>query len=278
MPLNPKTSILQSLYLVSDTFTMNSVDHFRSLHRLPAPLLIGNAWNVASARAFANLKFVAIATSSAAVAESMGYHDGEEMPFDEYFHIVKRIRATIDLPLSVDMETGFGKTTRDVVDNLVRLAELGVVGVNLEDSRIVDGKRTLTDPTAFADRMTDIRSKLQDRRTDLFINLRCDPFLMRMAGAKDETLRRLAIYETLAVDGVFVACAVNLADIEAVTRATRHPVNVLCMPGLPTFQQLQEVGVKRISMGDFAFEYLYRQLEHTTREVVREASFQRFFS
>lgn len=257
---------------------MTPVDYFRSLHHRSFPILIGNVWNVASAQAFKRLKFEAIATSSAAVAESMGYHDGEEMPFDEYLHIVKRIRQCVDLPLSVDMETGFGRTVEDVVENLVKLSSLGVVGVNLEESRLVEGKRQLTEPHGFAERMSTIVTMLKERKADLFVNLRCDPFILRMEGARAETLKRLAIYDALPIDGIFTPCAVDIEDIRAITSATRHPVNILCMPGLPHFLDLQNAGVRRLSMGDFAYEYLYRHLESATHEVIHEGSFRRFFS
>lgn len=107
---------------------------FFALHRQIRPLIIANVWDAMSARAAWQAGYSAIGTSSAAIAAMLGYSDGENMSFDELLFIVRRLKAVCPLPLTVDMETGYGRSTGQVIENLVSLATEGVVGVNLEDS------------------------------------------------------------------------------------------------------------------------------------------------
>jgi 2-methylisocitrate lyase-like PEP mutase family enzyme len=253
------------------------VQHFLELHQQNEPLMIGNVWNVPSARVFQKAGFQAIATSSAAVAEALGYRDGEELSFEEYLFIVKRIRASVDLPLSVDLETGFGKTTGEVISNIEKLSQLGVVGINIEDSSVANGVRRIHDAGTFSKKLTEIVVGLKSRNIPMFINTRCDTFLLRMADARDEAIRRMNIYEQTGINGIFLPCITDINDIKATASATRLPLNVLCMPNLPDFELLGKVGVKRISMGDFAYAYLYKDLDRAVRKVMADGSFAAFF-
>src|SRR5262249_26319728 len=133
---------------------MNNVQYFIDLHKQADPLMIANVWNAESAKVFERTGFKAIATSSAAVAEALGYRDGEEMSFEEYLFIVKRIRASVNLPLSVDLETGFGKTPDEIISNIEKLSQLGVVGINIEDSSITNGTRKIHDAATFSRKLS----------------------------------------------------------------------------------------------------------------------------
>nr|WP_262706578.1 isocitrate lyase/phosphoenolpyruvate mutase family protein [Chryseobacterium carnipullorum] len=122
---------------------MTAIQRFRALHEQDDPLLIGNVWDAQSARVYEKLGYQAVATSSSAVAFTLGYEDGENMSFDEYFYIIERILKSISIPLSVDLEGGYGQTAEEIVLNISRLANAGVVGINIEDSVIIDGTRRL---------------------------------------------------------------------------------------------------------------------------------------
>jgi 2-methylisocitrate lyase-like PEP mutase family enzyme len=104
----------------------NNFQKFKELHDQPQPLLIGNVWNVPSAKKMEDLGFKAIGTSSYAIAETLGYADGEEMSFEEYLLIIKRIAASVSVPFSVDLEWGYGKTTTEIVANIKELNKIGV--------------------------------------------------------------------------------------------------------------------------------------------------------
>lgn len=118
------------------TFMANTIATFKQLHHQSAPLLIGNVWNAQSARVFEKLGYKAIGTSSAAVAESLGYADGQAMSFEEYTFVITRIVKSSALPLSVDLESGYGNDASEIVKNIRVLQSLGVAGVNIEDSAI----------------------------------------------------------------------------------------------------------------------------------------------
>ena len=113
---------------------MSLFEKFVELHLSESPLILGNVWNVQSAKIFEKLKFKAIGTSSAAIANSLGYEDGENISFEEYFYIVKRISENTSLPLSVDIESGYSDDVDVILSNIIKLVEIGVVGINIEDS------------------------------------------------------------------------------------------------------------------------------------------------
>ena len=124
--------------------------NFAELHSQHEPLLIANVWDAASAVAAQKAGYQALGTSSAAIAATLGYEDDQRMPFEELFYLVTRIRKVITLPLSVDMEAGYGDSVEEITTNLKRLAHIGVSGVNLEDSRIINHVRQLDDASEFS--------------------------------------------------------------------------------------------------------------------------------
>ncbi|MEH4659960.1 isocitrate lyase/phosphoenolpyruvate mutase family protein [Phytobacter diazotrophicus] len=117
--------------------------NFALLHRQNGPLLIANVWDVSSARAVQAAGYQVMGISSAAIAAMYGYDDGDGITFAELHHLLVRLRACCPLPLTVDMEYGYGESHGQIIDNLLTLAELGVAGINLEDSRVQQGKRML---------------------------------------------------------------------------------------------------------------------------------------
>src|SRR3954469_9655902 len=132
--------------------------NFLALHHQPGPLLIGNVWNAQSAQIFERNNFKAIATSSAAVAASLGYTDGQEMNIEEYLFIISNIASAVSIPFSVDLEFGYGDTPEEICALLRRLHAIGVVGINIEDSIVVNGKRTIVDAKVFAEKLEHIIS------------------------------------------------------------------------------------------------------------------------
>lgn len=145
---------------------------FNALHQQHQPLLLANVWDASSAQAAQQAGYQALGSSSAAIAAMLGYEDGEEMSFDELFYVVSRIKTVSELPLSVDLETGYGATTSHIIDNIRRLAHLGVSGINLEDSHVVDGTRRLDDAERFAVKLQEITRACPG----LFVNVRTDTF------------------------------------------------------------------------------------------------------
>ena len=251
---------------------------FTDLHHQASPLLLANVWDAASARAAESAGYAAIGTSSAAIAAMLGYADGEEVSFSELHALVLRLRAVTELPLTVDMEAGYGDTAAAVVENLLKLAASGVIGVNLEDSVVIrnggNDVRNLLDSAVFARRLRDIRAGLQAAGVSLFLNARTDTFLLNVDDARAQTIARGRMYAANGADGLFIPCLVNEADIAAIVAGIPLPVNVMCMPHLPGFSRLAELGVKRISMGNFLYQRGQRILQELYVAVRGEQSFQ----
>lgn len=230
---------------------------FKQLHQSRSLFVLPNAWNAKSAQILEKENYPAVATSSAAVANALGYQDGEDMPFEDYLLIIKRILAVVKIPLTVDMEMGYGKTNDEIYTNLRTLAKLGVAGINIEDSTIIPTGRTLKDANTFSQTIAFIKTKLAAEQLELFINVRCDTYILNVANKQQETAKRLPLYEAAGADGIFLPLISEPADIQAAVKHTTLPINVMCIPNLPHLDTLQNLGVKRVSMGPFLFNKVY---------------------
>ncbi|MBZ5789756.1 isocitrate lyase/phosphoenolpyruvate mutase family protein [Burkholderia contaminans] len=250
---------------------------FAQLHQQSEPLLLANVWDAASARVAEAAGYAALGTSSAAIADLLGYADGEGVSFPELKALVVRLRSVSDLPLTVDVEAGYGATPEAVVANLRDLAALGVAGVNLEDSVVRDGRRTLVDADTFARRLHDINTGLLASGVELFLNVRIDTFLLGVAHAREETLARGQRYEENGANGLFVPCVTDEADIAAIVSGISLPLNVMCMPNLPSFERLAALGVKRVSMGNFLHQRALQALQQLFIDVRASQSFKPVF-
>lgn len=250
--------------------------NFKELHTAKEPLLIGNVWDVNSANLCAVAGYKAIGTSSAAIASMLGYQDNGSMPFQELLMIVKRIKLATALPLSVDIENGYASTSDELTDNIQKLVEVGISGINIEDS-IVTEKRELTDPDEFAKKLHNISNYLSQTGQQFFVNARTDAFLLGMENAVDETKARISHYEKQGANGIFIPGIVAENDIESIINHTALPINVMCMPNLPSFKVLKELGVKRISMGNFLHHHIYSNLEQKLKAILTEDSFNPIF-
>ncbi len=249
--------------------------NFKELHYAEHPLLLCNVWDVASAKTAEKLNFHAIATSSSAIAATFGYEDGEEMSFDELKFIVERISASINLPLSVDMETGYSTDDQAVVNHIKQLADLGVAGVNIEDST-ASKDRSLIEAHTFAKKLSTIKEQLEKENLDVFLNVRTDAFLLGFPNPLEESLKRIEQYEKSGADGIFVPFIQDRDEIQDITSSTKLPVNVLNVTGLPDFNELQELGVSRISTGGSGFKYLHRKYESALVSAMDQKSFKLF--
>jgi len=246
---------------------------FTDLHQSAGLFVLPNAWNAKSALLFQEKKFPAIATSSAAVANSLGYEDGEEMPFNDYLFIINRILSSVQIPLSVDMEMGYGTSDEKIYTNVLKLIDLGVAGINIEDSIINKSGRVLNDARIFAKTIEYIKNKLESKKLNLFINIRSDAYILNVENKRKETIDRLNIYKTTGADGIFLPCIRNEDDIAEVIDNTKLPLNVMCVPGLPGFEVLNKLGVKRVSMGPFLFNKIYDNAGQLLQAITANQSF-----
>lgn len=250
---------------------------FKELHYQATPIIIGNVWDIPSTKIAEKLNFKAIGTSSSALASLLGYKDGEEMQFSELEYFIKRIALNTKLPLSIDLEAGYSRKPKEIINHIKRLVELGVAGINIEDSIVIKGKRVLLNADDFAKTLSEIKQYMESKNIDVFINVRTDTFILSPKNVIVETKKRIQLYESVGADGIFTPCIEKENDIKEITNYTNLPINVMCMPNLPDFNTLTKIGVKRISMGNFLFDKMYHQFEQLTKTVLDQTSFKSIF-
>jgi 2-methylisocitrate lyase-like PEP mutase family enzyme len=241
---------------------------FRALHRRRRPLILPNAWDVASARVFEDAGFPAVATSSAGVMVSHGYPDGEEMPRRQYVAAVGRIAQALSVPLSADIVSGYGETPRSVVATVRAVLAVGAIGINLEDLRAGGrGLYPLADQVA---KMKAIRSAGESLGIPLVINARTDA--LRHAPGDDraryrEAVRRASAYRDAGADCVYPMGLTQRDAIASFVEALACPVNVMVRAGLPPVSQLEKLGVKRVSFGPSASYAALGLLRRASEEI-----------
>jgi 2-methylisocitrate lyase-like PEP mutase family enzyme len=247
----------------------SKVETFKKLHTGGELFILPNAWSAGSAMLLEQCNYPAVGTSSAAVAAGLGYSDGEGMPFEDYFFIIRRIAASVAIPVTIDMEMGYGKTDAAVYDNLRKLVDVGIAGINIEDSTISNGKRILKPADRFAQTIAFLKDKLKDAGQSLFINVRCDTFI---AGNTGETNGRMELYGSAGADGIFLPFISKKEDIANAVANTKLPINVMCIPDLPEIEELGKLGVKRVSMGPFLHNKTYAAAKELAKEVLQQGS------
>ncbi len=236
---------------------MNQQDkaaQFRDLHIKGKPVVLYNAWDAGSAKAIADGGAPAIATSSWSVAEAQGYHDGEDIPFDLANRIIARIVASVDVPVSADFEGGYTNNDDELTNNIARLLDLGIVGINFED-RVVKGSG-LYDIDRQATRIAAVRQAADTKGVALFINARTDLFLGQ--GNEPSTtvqaaLDRAKAYAAAGASGFFIPGLQEESLIVRIIENAPLPVNVMVMDGVPTNDRLAQIGVARISYGPIPY-------------------------
>ena len=217
-------------------------EQLRGLHLPGSPLLLVNAWDPPSARRLAREGHPAIATTSAGVAEALGHEDGNVTPPDEMLGAVARIAAAVDVPVTADLEAGYGLEPGELVQGLLGA---GAVGLNFEDSDHEAGG--LTNPERQAERLAAIKQAGLDAGVNLVLNARVDVFLRD--GPLDEAVRRGRLYAAAGADCIYPIGVCGPDAIRRLVEEVGAPLNVLVMPGGLTLEQLADLGVARVSFG-----------------------------
>jgi 2-methylisocitrate lyase-like PEP mutase family enzyme len=217
----------------------------RDLHRPGDPLVLANAWDAATAKNVEAAGFPAVATTSAGVAQALGYEDHELTPPDEMFAAVARIAGAVDVPVTADLESGYGL---DVAEFVERMLDAGIVGVNFEDSVYKGGTARMLDANQQAMRIADLRRAARAAGVDIVINARTDAYLRDVTDPFDTTLERGRLYLGSGADCIYPIAAGDAKEIERFAREFAF-VNILLRPGAPGIPELAELGVARISVG-----------------------------
>ena len=224
---------------------MTSANTFRALHNGNELLLLPNAWDAGSARLIESLGAKAIATTSAGLAWSRGYPDGDALPNEQLITTARDISRVIRVPLSIDVEGGYSDDPAVVARVIGGIIDAGAVGINIEDGA--------GSPDVLCAKIEAARLSATRAGVDLFINVRTDVYLRAMASGDEavrEVIRRAERYRSAGCDGIFVPGLIEGRAIEAIAAAIDPlPLNIMLMPGLPSPTVLREQGVRRLSAG-----------------------------
>src|SRR5262245_11464144 len=241
---------------------------FRSLHVSGRPVVLFNIWDAGTAKAVASAGSRALATGSWSVAAATGFADGECIPLDLASDKLARIVRASDLPVTVDLESGYGETQGEVAQSVARAIKVGAVGCNLEDSFPEDG--SLRDIGEQAERIAGARRAADDSGVAVFINARTDVFFQKPAQAHDEAmvgaaLERAKIFAKAGADGLFVPGLVDETLIGRLVKASPLPVNIMVETKTPSLSRLAELGVARVSHGPGPYLALMKALSDAAR-------------
>jgi 2-methylisocitrate lyase-like PEP mutase family enzyme len=249
-------------------------EEFRALHNGKHMLILPNAWDVPSARIFEDQGFPAVATSSAGLMVSLGYPDGESIHFPEFLSAVRRISRVIGVPLSVDAVGGFGYTPAEVAASIKHIIESGAVGVNIEDFEHTTQKLYPLDKQL--EKLTAVKKIGDLLGVPLVINARTDA--LRYAQGDEETrlgeaIRRAKAFGDAGVDCVYPMGLVKADQIAKFTKELNLPVNVMVRRGLPTIQELEKLGVSRVSFGPSASYAAMGLLKRASKEILEKGTY-----
>jgi len=243
---------------------------FRELHIPGTPLVLFNVWDAGGAQAVTVAGAKAIATSSWSVAHANGFEDGEQLPLPFVIENLRRIVASTKLPVTMDLESGYGESPEAVSASIALAINVGAVGCNLEDSFPVDGRlRTAADQAL---RIRSARRASETAGLPFFINARTDVFFQRRPASQDEemvteVLERAKRYRDAGADGLFVPGLIDSRLIAKLAAASPLPVNILFQEGTPPLNELADHGVARVSHGPEPYLLAMRALEAAARAV-----------
>lgn len=223
----------------------------KRLHYGPKILVLANAWDVISARIVEEIGFPAIATTSAGVAATLGYPDGQRVSCEEMLNVVGRIARAVQVPVTADMEAGYGTTPADMAETARALIDAGAVGLNLEDMT-GEGESSQVELGLQLEKISAIREASAVTRVPLVINGRTDIYLTPIGPAEtrfERTVERLRAFAGAGTDCVFAPAVKDPETIERLVKVVGAPLNIMLAPGAPNLNELERLGVARASIG-----------------------------
>jgi 2-methylisocitrate lyase-like PEP mutase family enzyme len=253
--------------------TATRAELFHRLHSSESPLLVlPNAWDVASARLVEDAGAAAVATTSAGVSWSLGAPDGNHLTRDRALDVVQRVTSAVAVPVTADVETGYGEDDDALAETIRLVIAAGAVGINLEDS----GFDPLRDIDEQAHRIEVVRAAADTSGVRLFVNARIDTYLMQAgdpAGRLDETLRRASAFVQAGADGIFVPGVGDRDLVASLVAGIDAPLNILVGPGAPTIAELAALGVRRASSGSSLAQAVYGHARRAAAELIESGTY-----
>jgi 2-methylisocitrate lyase-like PEP mutase family enzyme len=249
---------------------------FLELHTSGRLLVLPNAWDAGSAKIFEHAGFQALGTTSAGVALSMGRPDGERVSRAEMLEAVRRIVGAVAVPVTADLEAGYGPAVSDAVETARGAIAAGAVGMNFEDSTSDD---RLVDAAAQVEKIRAIKKLAEAEKIAFVLNARTDVFLLGVgepAGRFDEAVRRANAYRQAGADCLFVPGVTDAETIGRLVRAIKGPLNVLAGRGTPPTAELERLGVARVSIGGGPMRAALTLTQHVAQELRERGTYTSF--
>jgi 2-methylisocitrate lyase-like PEP mutase family enzyme len=248
---------------------------FRALQRASQPLVVANAWDAASARIFEEAEFPAIATTSAGIAFSQGYPDGERIPLAHMLETVARICKVVAVPVTADMESGYGNAPEAVERTTTGVIEAGAVGMNLEDGTR-NPEKPLADLPLQLEKLKAVKEASKRAGVSIVLNARTDAYLRHTGSAREqfeEALRRAKLYRDAGADCIFVPGLSDKTLISEIVRELDHPINILVTDASPTIAELKGLGVARVTFGSGPMRATLKLLQQMANEILKEGTY-----
>lgn len=245
------------------------------LHGGPDVLVMPNPWDVVSAVILADMGFPALATTSAGIAFARGYPDGQRIPRHEMIGEIERIAGAVDVPVTADLESGYGERPEDVAETISLALAAGAVGANIEDS-YPDHPDRQYESTEAAERIQAARAAADRLGVPFVINARCDTFLpgrQRNAASMAEAIGRLNAYRSAGADCLFTPWVGDAETIAVLVRELDGPLNILAGPNTVPIPELKQLGVRRVSTGGGLYRSCLGHLEKAARELQGPGTF-----
>ena len=245
---------------------------FYNLHHLGKLLVLPNIWDPLGGMLLERLGYAAVATASASVAFANGYDDGEYIPFNDLLALLKRIVTSLNIPVSADIESGYAGNDNHLKENIRRLIETGIVGINIEDT---DKKTNSLLPIEIqCQKISLIRKVSEEMGIYLFINARTDVYIRGNDFATpeskfEETLKRCAAYKAAGADCLFPIAMKEADDIKKTVEFLKMPVNISLISGAPKLNNLSEMGVARVSLGPSLLKIAIKAMQNIALKLQR---------
>lgn len=259
--------------------TINTkIETFHKLHLQSSTFILPNAWNPISAKMFQDSGFKAIGTTSAGIAIALGYPDGQKLPVQKMIDVTKDIVDAVDVPVSADIEAGYGNTVEDVLDTVKRVMDVGVVGINIED-----GTGDPNEPIAelsyqmkVIEAIRELSHSTYSRTAPFFINARTDFYWLNIGSETERfvnTIERAKAFEQAGADCIFIPGVSNEQTIRELRSEISKPINLLAGPNMPTVQELSDLKIERLSCGSGPFRAVATLIRAMSDEMMNDQTF-----
>jgi|SRR5579859_5920277 len=250
-------------------------EDLRKLHGGPKILVLPNAWDVASARVLEELGYPAIATTSAGVAFALGYPDGQRISRDEMLEVVARIARAVRVPVTADLESGYGITPKEIAENAKAFVAAGAVGLNFEDVT-GDTEDTQVEIPVQAEKIRTLCEVSASLGVRLVVNARTDVYLMPIGpeGTRFErTVERLRAYRAAGADCLFAPGVSDRGIMQRLVKEVAGPLNILLTPRCPAIPEMEKMGVARVSAGSAVMRATLGLVRRIGRELMQSGTY-----